>query len=42
MLPRPPYFDCKEDKEGTSRQVFIDEQKAATSTGMLLIKDKGR
>ena len=43
--PAPPkakkaFFDCKEDKEGTSRQVFIEEQRAADSDIMEAIKKR--
>ena len=34
------FFDCKEDKEGTFRQIFVEEQKNANSKCMLLLKAK--
>ena len=35
-----PFFNCKENKDGTSRDVFIAEQKAATSKDMMFVKER--
>ena len=37
-----PFFECKEEKNGTSRKIWIKEQQVETSTHMEYVRNRKR